>query len=252
MKIGILKPVGFGNEFASAQGGVNFFLGFYLRCKQGIFRRRNKQKIIKIKNYKLLKIMNSEIRFLYDIKSVLYDKKWAETSSNFPVYFMYRDIRPQKDEKDDLRQDITIIPSKMLGKEFVKTKGHEHLGKYKEVYFVSKGQAIYLIQKCKKDANSIKVEDVYAVRAKRGESVLIPAGYGHVTINPYKQELRIVNWINRRCKNNYRLFEKKQGGCYYYTKKGWIKNKNYKQIPKLRFEKPLKLSPFKIFLNSNN
>jgi len=34
-----------------------------------------------------------------------------------------------------------------------------------------------------------------------------------------------------------------QGACYFYTKSGWIKNKNYKFVPKIRFEKPLKEKP---------
>jgi oxalate decarboxylase/phosphoglucose isomerase-like protein (cupin superfamily) len=34
-----------------------------------------------------------------------------------------------------------------------------------------------------------------------------------------------------------------KGGCYYYTKSGWVKNKNYEKTPELRFEKPLKSIP---------
>ena len=34
-----------------------------------------------------------------------------------------------------------------------------------------------------------------------------------------------------------------KGAGYFYTKRGWIKNKNYAKIPKLRIEKPLKSKP---------
>jgi oxalate decarboxylase/phosphoglucose isomerase-like protein (cupin superfamily) len=34
-----------------------------------------------------------------------------------------------------------------------------------------------------------------------------------------------------------------QGACYYYTKNGWIKNENYKNVPPLRFEESLKSEP---------
>ena len=188
--------------------------------------------LIKSQNYNLkLKTRKPEIRYLEDLKMVLYDKKWAKNAPNFPVYYMYRGIK----QKGDLRYDITVIPPRMLSQEFTKTKGHEHSNKYGEVYIILKGQAIYLIQKWKKN----RVDDVYAVKARRGDIVVIPPYYGHITINPVKEELKEANWISKKCKNIYNLFEKKRGACYYYTKRGWAKNKNYKKIPKLRFEKPL-------------
>lgn len=178
-----------------------------------------------------------DIRYLYDMKKVLYDRKWAEKAPNLELYYMYRGVK----EKGELRYDITIIPPKMLSQEFVKTKGHDHSGKYKEVYTVLEGQAIYLIQKYKKNKG---IEDVYAVRAKKGESIIVPSYYGHITINPLqKKELVEANWLCKKCKNVYNLFEKKQGACYYYLKSGWIKNKNYGSVPKLRLEKPLKKIP---------
>jgi len=182
-----------------------------------------------------IKKIKPEIRFLNEMKRVLYNKNWAKKAPNFPVYYMYRGVK----RKGSLRYDITLLPPKMLGEEFPKTKGHEHSKKYGEIYTVLKGKAIYLIQKWKNK----KIKDVYFVRAKKGEAVIIPPDYGHITINPSKKELIEANWISEKCKNIYDLFEKKGGACYYYTKKGWIKNKNYGKIPKLRFKKPLKSVP---------
>ncbi|MBU0476860.1 glucose-6-phosphate isomerase [Patescibacteria group bacterium] len=176
-----------------------------------------------------------DIRFLNDAKNVLYDQKWAKKAPNLELYYMYRGIK----EKNGLRYDITIIPPKMLGEEFIKTKGHEHCRKYQELYTVLQGKAIYLIQKLKNDS----IQDVFAVKAKKGESVIIPSGYGHITINPSNKELKTANWTDKKCKGIYERLEKKQGACYFYTKIGWIKNKNYKKIPALRFEKPLKSIP---------
>ncbi len=184
---------------------------------------------------KILKKRKPDVRFLYDMKEVLYDQKWAKKASNLELYYMYRGIK----KKTGLRYDITVIPPKMLGKEFVKTKGHKHSKKYGEVYIVLEGQVIYLIQKYKKN----KIEDVYAVRAKKGGSIIVPPYYSHITINPSKKELIEANWLCEKCKNIYTLFEKKQGACYYYLKNGWVKNKNYGSVPKLRFEKPLKRTP---------
>jgi len=196
------------------------------------------------KNFQLLKMVfmdtalknkTPDIRYLYDMKKILYDKEWAKTAKNLGVYYMYRGLK----EKSGLRYDITVMPAKMLGKELPKTKGHEHMGNYGEVYIVLKGKAIYLMQKRKNEI----VEDVYAVMAKKGDVVVIPAGYGHLTINPSKKFLKMANWMAKEAKSNYKPFEKMRGACYYYTKSGWIKNKNYKKVPKLKFKKPLKSLP---------
>src|SRR4030042_2389134 len=110
-----------------------------------------------------------DIRYLNDMKKVLYDQKWAKTAPNFELYYMYRGIKT----RDDLRYDITVIPPRMLGKEFVKTKGHEHTGNFGELYTVLEGKAIYLLQKYEKGKKN-KIKDVYCVKAKKGESVIIP------------------------------------------------------------------------------
>jgi len=177
-----------------------------------------------------------DIRYLFDMKKVLYDQQWAKTAPNLELYYMYRGIK----KKGRLRYDITIIPAKMLGKEFVKTKGHEHIGKYQEVYIVLEGEAIYLMQKRKNDS----IEDVYAVKARKGDVIIIPSFYGHVTINPSKnKDLKMANWISENCQSDYQPFLDKRGAAYFYTVEGWIKNENYKNVPKLRFANPLKSLP---------
>ncbi len=169
------------------------------------------------------------------MREVIYDKEWLKEAPNLELYYMYRGVK----QKDNLRYDITVIPSRMLGQEFVKTKGHEHSDNYGEVYIVLEGEGIYLMQKYIKG----NVKDVYAVKAKNGDVVIIPPHYSHVTINPSETDLKTANWISENCQSSYQLFEKMEGACYYYTKNGWVKNVNYKKVPKLRFEKPLKSTP---------
>jgi glucose-6-phosphate isomerase len=180
------------------------------------------------------KIKNPQIRYLNELRKVLYDKQWAKTASNFGVYYMWREIRKKK----GIKQNITFFPPSMLGKEFAKTKGHEHKGNYGEVYKVTKGKAIFLMQKRRRDSK--KIEDVYAVKTNRNEVAVIPSGYGHITINPTDRALKTMDWSYEKCESDYSFFEKMRGACYFYTKSGWIKNKNYKKIPRLHFEKPLK------------
>ena len=196
----------------------------------------------KIKNKK------PDIRRLEDMKGVLHSKEWAKKAPNFELYYMYRGI----EEKDNLRYDITVIPPRTLGNEFVKTKGHEHCHNFQELYTVLEGEAIFLMQKQqnKETGKIIIIEDVFTVKAKQNESVIVPPGYGHVTINPGNTELKLSNWVSKKCISDYKVFEKLQGACYYYTKSGWIKNKNYAKVPDLRFEEPLKSVPTDLsFLN---
>lgn len=169
-----------------------------------------------------------------DIKSVLYDQKWAKKAPNFELYYMHRGVK----QKGDLRYDITIIPPRILGKEFVRTKGNRNSKNYKESYTVLKGKAIFLMQKAKRGKYNI-IEDIVGVKAKKGESIIIPARYAAITINPTKKELVVSNWVSKKNKNVYKELEVMKGAGYFYTKDGWIKNKKYKKIPKLRFEKPL-------------
>ncbi|MFH1656850.1 MAG: glucose-6-phosphate isomerase family protein [bacterium] len=179
------------------------------------------------------------IRYLEDIKDVLYDQSWAKTAPNFEIYYMHRGVK----EKDDLRYDITIIPARMLGQEFVKTKGHYHVSFRQELYTVLSGQAIFLVQKTNKN----KVEDIYAVKAKAGDVIVIPTGYGHITINPSKEELKMANWVSKKSKSDYSFIVKNHGACYFALKKGrkieWVINERYKDVPKLRFVKPSKSIP---------
>jgi len=175
------------------------------------------------------------IKLVNEIANVLYDKKWLKTAHNFGVYYVWRGIK----EDGDLRYDLTRINSEMLGQEFPKTQGHDHVLTTPELITVTKGEAIFLYQKCQNK----KVIDVYGVSAKKGETVIAPGDYAHFTINPGAENLEFTNWINKKNLNAYDFVAKMGGACYFYTKSGWIKNENYQEIPALRFEKPLQSAP---------
>ena len=186
-----------------------------------------------------LKKLEPDVRRLDELRGLLYDAEWAKTAPNLELYYMYRKL----EIKDGLRYDITVIPPKMLGLEFVKTKGHTHAGFYGEVYMVLEGEGYYLFQKGGPKGHPDIIEDVCVTKAKKGDVIIVPAGYGHVTINPSDQELKMANWVKETDVGNFSLFEKMHGACYYYTTGGWIKNENYKSVPELRFEEPLKSVP---------
>ena len=188
-----------------------------------------------------LKDKTPNIRYLNDIKAVLFDQEWAKTAPNYELYYMYRGLQ----EKGNLVYDITVIPSRMLGEEFVKTKGHYHIEGHGELYMVLEGEAFFLMQK---EENG-KILDVYCVNGKKGDFISVPSLYGHITINNSSQELKMANWVSKDCKPDYSKIEQKRGACYYYIKTGWVKNENYEEVPELRFEEPEKIMPDLNFLS---
>jgi glucose-6-phosphate isomerase len=186
-------------------------------------------------NSKLKIKTEPDVRFLYDMKEVIYDKEWLKSAKNRPLYYMYRGV----ERKNELRYDITEILPKTLGREFNKTKGNCNSKNYRELYIVLKGKAIFLMQKFQGKV----VKDIFAVKAKKGEATIVPPRYYVISINPSKNILKLGNWVSQKNKNIYKDLEKREGAVYYYTKSGWVKNKNYKKIPKLRFKNPLKSLP---------
>ncbi len=169
-----------------------------------------------------------DIRYINDLEKVLYDKEWFnENKENFEAYYMYRGV----EEKNGLRYDITEVTAKMFGKEYPKTKGHYHPGEHGEVYIVLEGKAIYLLQN--KD-----LSDIVYIETNPGEVAIIPAGYGHVTINPSDEPLKMANWVNPNFDSLYEPILEKEGATYFYTTKGWVKNEKYGKLPKIRKENP--------------
>ncbi len=175
------------------------------------------------------------IRTLKEMKSVLYDQKWLKTAKNFPVYYVWRGVKWE----GDIRYDITVIPPRMLGKEFPKTKGNRNSDKFPELYTVLEGEAIFLFQKMKEKT----IKEIIAIRAKKGDHAIASSEYVVITINSSKKKLEMGNWVSKRNENIYGEIEPFSGAGYYYTKSGWIKNKNYAKIPSLRLKKPLKGKP---------
>jgi len=182
--------------------------------------------------------MKPQTRLLKEMKGVVYDQKWLKTADpNLELYYVYRGVKKQ----GELRYDVTEMPSQMLGKEFVRTKGNRNSDGYPELYTVLEGQAILLMQNNKE--KSELVEDVFAIEMKKGNWIIISPDYSIVAINPGSRTLKTGNWVSEKNQNIYQEIEKMNGACYFYTQAGWVRNENYQEIPELRFEKPLKKRP---------
>lgn len=179
-----------------------------------------------------------DIRRLYDMLDVIYDKSWLASAENVELYYMYRDLYLSRSDQEklldqNLRFDITVIPPRMLGVEYAKTAGHYHPlvpgsnVTYPEIYEVLEGEALYLLQKQ-------DLSDVVAVSAFAGDKVLIPPGYGHITINRSNNTLKMTNFVARDFSSLYEPYREMGGGAYFFTKDGWIKNDHHPEVAKLR------------------
>ena len=193
-----------------------------------------------------------EVRTLKEMEEVLFNKRFlANASMDMELYYMFRDV--SKNEADankiaklGLRYDITIIPPNNLGVEFVKTVGHYHpcpagsKRTYPEVYEVLEGEAHYLLQKREGEGRGIeKITDVIVVKAKKGDKVIAPPDYGHVTINPSESTLKMANWVARTFSSIYEPIKQRKGAAYFELTYGeFIKNDTYEDVPDIRFLQP--------------
>ena len=202
--------------------------------------------------------LNFSTRKISDIKEIIYDQNWVNSlKNNCDLYYMYRDFTRKEDKplfiKYNIRFDITLIPPRSIGKEFNKTAGHFHpdarVGySYPEAYEVMAGKGVYLLQK---DSKNNEIIELRIVKAKAGDQILIPPGYGHITINPTKNKTLVMNnLVSSKFNSNYEPIKNKKGASYFLLKNGkWIKNTEYseeiliKKIkPKRIVDKPFYLS----------
>ena len=168
-------------------------------------------------------------------------------------YWMYRDCGRPEDaalgEAYGLRYDISAFRSVMLGREYMKTSGHYHPEipgtrvAYPEVYEVLYGEALYVMQKVNDygaPPDEVVVEDVIVARVKAGQKIIMPPGYGHVTINTLDRPLLMSNWVSNRFSSFYGSTEAARGFAWYLIEEDgearWVANDSYARgVPQIRF-----------------
>lgn len=176
-----------------------------------------------------------QVRTAREMRQVLAD---PDCPCSDPLYFMYRDLSLSEADaawlrEERLRYDMTVIPARVLCGEFVKTKGHFHPenprgARYPEIYEVLGGAACFLLQ----DRGP---SDVVAITARAGEKVVVPPGYGHVTLNMARVTLTMVNMVSTAFESLYGDYEERQGAAYYaFAGRGFVPNPRYGNPPPLR------------------
>ena len=165
---------------------------------------------------------------------------------NKVLYYIYRNVCLDTQEplfsKNKVRFDLTLIPASQNKKEPSRTIGHFHknIPKTKntwlEIYEVINGQAIFFFQK-------ITGSPAYAIFAKKGDKIIVPSNFGHISINPsQKNPLLIANiFTNKKNVSDYSYFKKNHGPVFYPIFKGkkidFIKNPLIKKSSCLIIEK---------------
>jgi len=113
----------------------------------------------------------------------------------------------------------------------VKTKGHYHpenpggVG-YPELYEVVEGVAHFLHQEK-------TLDHIVLVKAAKCNIVLIPPGYGHVTINPSDEEtLTMANLVSTAFESEYAFYETMHGAAWYELAGNiLVRNPHYPDVP---------------------
>lgn len=157
-------------------------------------------------------------------------------------YYMIRGGKRQK--------NITVWEPGTISGEYIKTYGHYHVGDLDETYWIVFGEGIALLQKLavNKHAEMIAdiVEEFRVLPIKEGDSVYMPAGYGHLVANigstyfvtaddsPVDFEER--DPVSLPGHADYTLVQKMRGFAYYVVEHGGkpalVRNKLYKDIKK--------------------
>jgi len=193
-----------------------------------------------------LLMKSPNVRTIEQMRNVLIKK---EALNPKELYYMYRGVCFEKDlltfQKNKISYDITVIPSAIVGNEFVKTLGHYHQHyniqlSYPEVYEVLSGEAVYLMQR-------EDLKDIIVCRAKEGDKVVIPPNYGHITINASRKDLVMANLVSTAFKSNYEPIVQREGAAYYLINEQgvekFVKNIRYHGTPRPREIDPDYLKP---------
>ena len=135
--------------------------------------------------------------------------------------------------------NVTVWNPGSVGKEYVKTYGHYHKHDEPETYHVLHGEGIFFMQKMGKKIDEI--EEIKVQKAKAGDAIKIPSGWGHFACNIGKTFLVTVDDAPSDAEHNqndYTPIQKMHGFAYYIVEKDGkpilARNHNYKKVPDVK------------------
>lgn len=181
-------------------------------------------------------------RELASLKSVLKD---PSSSGPDPVYWVFNDVGNEK------WANLTIITPGSFNGEYPKTFGHYHpTGVPDETYHLIGGEGILVMQKKHFENGSWipeMVDEVYLIKTKPGEEIVITPEFGHSWSNTGVEPLiSYDNWRSGHQPSDYEPIEKLQGMAYYLVEKNGeveaVPNPNYRDLPKPKWVTAKELS----------
>lgn len=179
------------------------------------------------------------------MQEVLMDK---DAAGPIIHYYMIRG-----DMKNGRGNNITVWEPGIVGREYIKTYGHYHVGKLDETYTFIAGEGIALLQKLAvseaRDMIANIVEEFKAIPVKVGDKLFIPASYGHLVVNTGSGFLvtaddspvnfEDVDPASLPGHADYGMVKQMRGFAFYVVeengKPALVKNKRYLEIRKTEF-----------------
>lgn len=171
----------------------------------------------------------SSTRQLAGMKAVLQD---PDSSGPDPVYWVFPDSF-----MDNKWANLTVIVPGKVGNEYTKTYGHYHPEDAPdETYHLIEGEGVLQLQK-KHFENGVwdpsRVDEVYLIKARPGDEVVIRKEFGHswsnIGLGPL---LSFDNWTFGHTPADYEPMEKYQGLAYYLV----VENGEVKAVPNPKYQ----------------
>lgn len=167
------------------------------------------------------------------------------------VYTEHKNVHHQDHEAifldDALHYDIVMIPSGLMGVEFIRTHifyadtqsdGHAGLS---EIVEVLSGTLTVLLQKNQPKSDmdfDTKVSEGLVVKLARGEKFFVPKGYYYTFVNTRGKPVVFSRFYLTGCICDYSKFRREQGLAYFAIRKNArqeiVLNPRYREIPKIR------------------
>jgi glucose-6-phosphate isomerase len=161
------------------------------------------------------------VRLLDELTPVVMEPDRARGSREI-AYFMDNGVYCRGDAERlagvPMRYELTLMPPRTVGREYVKTFGHIHRPEpisgleWTEVVEVLTGTAHFQLQTL--DLTGPDADVVYLIEAGPGEKVLLPPGFDHCTINPGNEPLLFSDVIALGVSGDYSRFVAARGAAY--------------------------------------
>lgn len=165
-------------------------------------------------------------------------------------YRLYGGAREIKDtdilRKNKLRFDLILLRSGRPGFQMPRTPGSCPQGGFPKLYEAVYGEAWFLLQKESKEDCRV-IEDVILVKVRPAQKIIIPPGYGHILINPGKDDLVAAGFSSKALTRESQAGEtagyaRAKGGAYFIFKDNlgefFQPNPYYQGVPYMRMAGP--------------